>query len=505
MQSFKLLGSVGLATLFAAYGCSSDIETTDGAGGAGGTGSTSVVVGPGPTSSVAGPMNSSSTGMASVDESSGCENAVELVAGVNSMSGVKYSAATAVLAVAEDKDYFKFTAKKGDWFSIGTEGGADGDAAVIDPVITLFTADGKTAIAEVDDSFPRVDTNANFDFRVPADGTYCIEVQEFSTWKNVEPKKGDESLAYAAVIIPYDAENLALLKGPELDKEENDSVMTAQTMSNLNVLQSGQVAGFPFGVLDPVTDKDTFKFTTPKASLGLTMYFEPAGLLGNGSTGNIGLVNVWNATATTLIAQLDFNDATAQLQAGGGYGFSSIPVLPDTTYLFEINRKVGADLGTNDFYFFKAFSSDTLNPQETDNVGNLTSAGAEPMMAQVNMNDPKYTNRFIGGTAPAGDVDFWKFDAAVNEKISVACSSRRAGSGVSDFKVEILDSAQMVLQSETETPTADIFWSDDGDTASKPGVKAKTGTYYLKVSSTTMVMGGATSSHYLCGITTQSP
>jgi len=152
-----------------------------------------------------------------------------------------------------------------------------------------------------------------------------------------------------------------------------------------------------------------------------------------------------------------------------------------------------------------AFSSDTLNPQETDNANNMTSAGAESMMAQANMNDPKYTNRFIGGTAPAGDVDFWKFDALVNEKISVACSSRRAGSGVNDFKVEILDSAQMVLQGETEKPTADIFWSDDGDTASKPGVKAKAGTYYLKVSSTTMVMGGATSSHYLCGVTTQSP
>lgn len=108
MHTFKVLGSVGVATLFAAYGCSvtvTDTGTTSGTGGTGG-GSTSTVVGPGPTSTAAGPTSSSSSGMPMPDESTGCADAVELAAGVNSMDGVKYLAAKAVLAVAEDKDYF---------------------------------------------------------------------------------------------------------------------------------------------------------------------------------------------------------------------------------------------------------------------------------------------------------------------------------------------------------------------------------------------------------------
>jgi hypothetical protein len=505
MQSFKLLGSIGLATLFAGYGCSVEVtETTGAAGGTGGAGSTSTVVGPGPTTAV-GPMSSSSTGMPPTDESTGCENAVELAAGMNSMSGVKYLAAEAILAVAEDKDYFKFTAKKGDWINLGTEGGGDGDPAIVDPVVTLFSADGKTKFAEVDDSFPRIDTNSNFDFRIPADGTYCVEVQEFSTWKNVDPKKGDDTLAYALVVVPYDADNLKVLKGLELDKEPNDDVAGAQTMSNLNTLQSGQVADFPFGALEPKTDKDIFKFTTPKGAIGLSMSFAPSGATGNGSTGNIGLVNVWNSDATELLAQLDYNDATAQISAGGSYGMSSVPVLESTTYLFEINRKAGAEVGTNDFYFFKSFTSDTLNPQETDNTKNATATGAEVTMAQENMADPKFTNRFLGGSIPAGDVDFWKFEANANDKIIVVCSSRRAGSGVEDFTVDLLDSTEKSLQVETEKPAADLYWSNEGETASKPAVTAKAGTYYVKLSSTKMVMGGAESSHYLCGVHTQAP
>lgn len=506
MHTFKVLGSVGVATLFAAYGCSvtvTDTGTTSGTGGTGG-GSTSTVVGPGPTSTAAGPTSSSSSGMPMPDESTGCADAVELAAGVNSMDGVKYLAAKAVLAVAEDKDYFKFTAKKGDWINLLTQGGGNGDTAIIDPVITLFSADGLTPLAEVDDSFPRIDTNSNFYFRIPADGTYCVEVQEFSTWKNVEPKKGDDTLTYDLVVVPYDADNLKVLKGREFDKEPNNDVAAAQLMSNLGSSKAGDVFSYLFGALEPKTDKDLFKLTTPKGAVGLAMNFAPSGVSGNGSTGNIGLVSVWNADHSKLIAQLDYNEATAQLSGGGDYGMSSVPVLQNTTYLFETERKAGTEVGSNDFYSFFSSTQNTLNPQEVNDMGNGTAAGAEVLTAMVSASDPKVQNRFLGGSMPAMDTDFWKFEATAGEKIIVACSSRRAGSGVNGFAVTLLDSASLVLQTEVEKTTADLAWSDS-DTASMKSVLAKTGTYYVKLSGAGAVANGATSMHYLCGVATIAP
>ncbi|MBM4360734.1 MAG: pre-peptidase C-terminal domain-containing protein, partial [Deltaproteobacteria bacterium] len=212
MKSFKLLGSIGAAALFAAYGCAVEVEetsTTAGAGGSGATGTTttSTVVGPGPgPTTVAGP--STSTGnMVPDDESSSCANAVALMGGMNSQSGVKYLAAEGILAEPNDKDFFKVTLKEGDWVNIGTQANPDDDPMMVDTVVSLLSADGKTVIAEVDDSFPRASTDSNFDYRVPADGTYCLQVQEFSAWAGMAPE-GDPNYAYVLVVVPYDADNV---------------------------------------------------------------------------------------------------------------------------------------------------------------------------------------------------------------------------------------------------------------------------------------------------------
>lgn len=503
MKSFKILGSFGVAALFAAYGCSVEVEETNGAGGGNASSSsTSTVVGPGPTTSVAGPQSSSS-GML-MDESSSCANAVALKAGSN--QGLSFLLGEGVLAEPNDKDFFTFTAKKGDWINVGTEANPDDDPMMVDTVVSVLSADGKTVFAEVDDSFPRVSTDTNFEFRVPADGTYCLQVQEFSAWNGMEPE-GDPNFSYAVAVIPYDAANVKTLGGLDEDKEPNDTVSAPQTLVNVRTLQNGQIADFPYGVLDPKTDKDVFKVTTPAGAVGFNMNLAPSGTMnGNGSTGNIGLINVYSGDGKNLLAQLDYNDATAQFTSGGDYGFSSVPVMEKTDYLIEINRKAGAEVGENDFYFNKLFTSAELNPQETDDTKNGSVGGAEAMMAQVNANDPTFTNRFIGGGIPAGDTDYWKFDAEANEKIIVVCSARRSGAGVEDFTVELLDSSEKSLQKESEKATQDIFWSDQGDTASMKAVPAgKKGTFYVKFTATKSIANGASLAFYSCGVHTQTP
>ncbi|MBM4360850.1 MAG: PPC domain-containing protein, partial [Deltaproteobacteria bacterium] len=295
-------------------------------------------------------------------------------------------------------------------------------------------------------------------------------------------------------------------EGLSEDKEPNDAPAQAQTLAQ-RALQSGQEASTMYGLLDPKTDADVFKFKTPKNAKGLYLNFQPSGATnGNGSTGNIGLVNVWNALGTTLLAQLDYGQATAQVKSSGDYGFSSVPAMAETEYLIEIKRKAGAAVGANDFYVFTGFSSDALNPQETDDVANGMLAGAEPTMGMVNQTDPTYTNRFIGGGIPAGDTDFWKFDATKDENVIVACSARRAGAGVEDFTVTLVDKDGKTLQTEAEDASKDLLWSNDSPNASMTSFKVKTtGTYYLKLTATKSIMDGATLGYYLCGLHTQSP
>lgn len=510
MKSFKLLGPVGAMAMIAAYGCGVSVEETasSGAGGAGGAGSntsSSVVVGPGsgPTTT-SGPSTSTGT-TPPPDESTSCANAVELAPGMNSQSGVKYFAAQGVLAEPNDKDYFKLALKKGDWVNIGTEANPDDDPGLVDTVVALLSEDGKEVFAEVDDSFPRASTDSNFDFHVPADGTYCFQVQEFSAWAGNDPE-GDPNFAYALVVVPYDADNLSVFEGLSEDSEPNNEPAQAQTLAQ-RALSTGQEASTMYGLLDPTADVDVFKFKAPAGALGMYLNFQPSGSTnGNGSTGNIGLVNIWNSDASMLLAQLDYGQATAQVSSDGSYGFASVPVTAETDYLIQINRKAGAAQGANDFYVFTGYTGDQLNPQETDDTLNATAAGAETMSGMINANDPTMTNHFLGGGIPAGDVDYWKFDAAAGDTVSVACSARRAGAGVEDFTVSLVDKDDKVLQTEVEDPSKDLLWSSDSPNMSMNSVKlTAAGTYYLKLNATKAVENGATLAYYLCGVHTQSP
>ncbi len=513
MKSLYLVGSVGLAALFLAYGCAVTVKESTpgvGTGGAGGKKTVSVTA-PSSTTTGTGGTTSGTGGMAPADESTSCADAVALAQQMNNQ-GVTLFAAQGILNPAGDKDYFRFTAKKGDWINLHTEANTMDDPMMVDTVITLFTQDGKTQLAEVDDAWPRGNTpDSDMDFHVPLDGTYCLQVQEFSSWKKGATPKGDPSFQYVAVMVPYSADNLKVIQGLDLDAGSNDTLQTPQTLKNVFVnSMSAQIFDRVYGLLDPKTDKDVYKITTPAKAAVFQLDFPPAGPKGNGSTDGIGLVNLWSGNGQTLIAQLNYDDATKLFKPSGRYGMSGVPVAEKTDYLLEINRGA-ADVGTNDFYFYAASTGDNtaLNPQEANDANNKTSAGAETMTAQQNMKNPKFTNRFIGGTIPAGDVDYWKFNANQGENIIVVCSSQRAGSGVGDFTVELYqDPAKAALQAETEVATADILWDDPttSEDASKPSVKAPTtGTYYIKLSATKMLTSGATSNFYLCGVHTQAP
>jgi hypothetical protein len=94
-----------------------------------------------------------------------------------------------VISPARDEDYYSFEGTAGDWIQIVTIANPEDDPALIDTVITLFDA-SMTQIAENDDSVPRINTDSEIITRLPATGTYYIQVQEFSTWMMETPEGG---------------------------------------------------------------------------------------------------------------------------------------------------------------------------------------------------------------------------------------------------------------------------------------------------------------------------
>ncbi|MBW2453677.1 MAG: pre-peptidase C-terminal domain-containing protein [Deltaproteobacteria bacterium] len=488
---------VGSAVAGISGGCSSDSDTETSTGG-GGTTSTSSTTGSGTTTTTPTSSGGGEGGGTPVDESTSCDDAVEMEELENTLGGTFYEG-TAVINPAGDEDFFTFTADAGQWIQLSTDANPDDDPAMIDAVVTLYNEDGSTQLAEADDQTPRVTTDSELFFRVETAGTYCVRVMEFSEWYGNTPE-GDPSYSYRLIALPVDFELY------EHYNEDSDAT-TASSNDNINDAQSGLTVstgdtGMIFtqlaGMLEPGADVDVFEFVPPSGTLALATNFGPSGTDGYGSTKGPGLLQIRESNGTTVLAQLDYQD--------GSDGFSSVPVTAGNTYYVWVERP-DTNVGSNDFYFMKYSTADVTNPQEsmpdTDNDV-YTGADADPNPST----DPQTgtISHFIGGNVPVGDTDWWSFGSVpAGNQIAIACSSQRAGSGVGDFTIEYYEDPQgSSVEDETETATADIYWGTGANPSKGPVTAGTTGTHYLKISATTEI-AGVTSRHYLCGVHVMSP
>jgi len=82
---------------------------------------------------------------------------------------------------ATEKVFFKFTGTKDQLIGIYTEAKPDQEPfgpTFLDTVVTLYDATGATQLARNDDPSPRTTNDARLFTRLPANGTYCIEVAD---------------------------------------------------------------------------------------------------------------------------------------------------------------------------------------------------------------------------------------------------------------------------------------------------------------------------------------
>ncbi len=498
-RAFGLFTLASATALIAAAGCSVQVEELDdgsGVGGSGGGSSSSVTATSGtvqPQTTATGTGTSTGTGTgggAPADESTNCADAVPLEAKMNN-SGLTFYDAEAYLAEAGDSDYFKFTAKAGDWIQLFTDANPMDDTDMVDTVLTLYNEDGSTQLAEVDDAFPRQTTDSELIYQVVADGTYCLKVWEFSDWNGDTPE-GGPTFKYRVGNVPID---FSVYEQYNLDTEPNNTRMAPQTGLSYALSQANQNITNFAGTFGESADVDVYEVTTPAGAKGMATTFTPSGPDGFGSTRGPGHIRVYDDN-NTMIAYLDYSK--------GADGFSSIPVMAETKYYLEVNG--GAGSGSNDSYFIKFNTSDALNPQEADDTLNNNAVGAEIAVGQVNQNNPMMNSFFLGGALGEPDTDWWKVSAKKDDVITVACSAMRAGSGIRDMTVALYASdGTTEMQKETETDAADILWSTHPTQASLTPVTATAdGDYFLKLSAT-MLDGNNTGNWYMCGVHVTTP
>jgi hypothetical protein len=491
MRLNHLIGlfSVGGLLAVAAVACGDDVSSDPGATTNVGPGSGGGPAGPGPASS------STGTG-GSTDESTSCADAVNLTEAMNAAGGVFYEYDGAVINPPGDEDYFKITVEAGQYWLIGTEANPMDEMGRVDTVVTLLSEDGNTQLAEVDDSFPRVSTDTEMFHRFVAAGTYCLKVQEFSTWNGDAPL-GDPSFVYRIFGVPID---FALYPEYTADTEPNNNLTEAQ-LPSYGMLTNMQNFTVLTGMLDTDTDVDWYEIVPPTDATALSLDLTPWGdgvgdEQGFGNTNPQGVIELIDNMAN-VVGRVD-----AEKVRDGLEGLSSVPVFEGQTYFVKVPRAGGTTVGTNDFYIlkFSTQNAESQNPQETEPNNDATTANVS-----VGQPNGTTTSHFIGGTFAGGnDIDYWTFDMAPQpgNTLVVVCSSWAAGSGVRDMHVAYLEGTT-VVRDAAEDEAKGVLWTNaPTDEATDVAITVgAAGPYYIRLSAT-MLAGGSNnwSTHYLCGL-----
>lgn len=359
----------------------------------------------------------------------------------------------AALNPVDDHDFYRFTAPANTFILIAAAATAQSEENIADTVITLYD-DAMNKLAENDDVLAPVtrSTNSEIVYYVPAETTFFLEIQEWSTWSMQKERSGGPGFTYRVSVIGLADSN----NGVVIDPETGDDAASAVP------IEFGRNASFILGTWTDPADVDVYRLSVRGSE---TVLFT-ADLLGfgpeaQGSTSPAGLVWLTDVTGSTITARID--------NAVPGLDALSPPIDPGE-YLLWVGHPAGA-LGANDFYVIKP-SVGGENPLETGDPMNDTLDGAEPL-AQAKTTTPGVRAAYILARLPEGDVDYFSFDVLEMEKVDLVCAARFVGSGTRDLQVEVRDGSDSVIATVTEPA--------DGTAFLEAVTVTSTGTHYLRL------------------------
>jgi hypothetical protein len=400
------------------------------------------------------------------------------------------------LSTAGQADYYSFTGKAGQVIDIytvaqGSTASAAFDPTWIDTVVTLFDANDKQ-IAENNDSVPPRNGDSELITMLPADGTYCVRVEECWTWASNPASSCAGTADKTSTVYKVGVNLLDSTKPGLVQDQDAGGAPTPVTYAKV-VGGSGCYLSTVWGKLPGMTDVDTFSFAlppycAPSLPAGtralFSLFLLPTGPYGNGSTTPAGKVYLTDATdaGTTPIAEI----------SGGDYqGYAQLWPPADLTkpYLFSIEHAPSAP-GANDFFVVLVGSS-ISNVVETDETGNDMLSGAQAAAKSTQAGSHYYAD---GDIVSDTDVDWWTVPVGTNTMVDVSCGSQRGGSGLRGFTMTVVDAANptTMIATTTESATSDAY------TGYQPiGSATQLG---VKFSTTLPHDPNVTSSFYHCGI-----
>ena len=352
------------------------------------------------------------------------------------------------IATPGDLDYYSFAGTAGQWIVITTT--ATPETNMLDTVLTLYDA-SMTKIAENDDAQPRgtgaTATNSEIITRLPADGTYYVLVQEFSSWDPDETPEGMSSFRYTLSVAPLNVTADVVNE----DAEGGDDAASAQALTFNNTTDGD--FNVTVGTFEDATDVDVYSFNIAADRRSIRFVLMPVGSDGYGSTTTPARMWVTNADGSEIIARID-PAALAMPQAPADVN----PPLPAGDYLFWVDA---GPAGANDFYVIKTYRSPTDNDPETMETENDVAATAEAITLEAVTGTPEVRRRFVLSMLPDGDTDHYSVALNDGEALSVYCGSRTGGSGVVDLTAAVLDATGATeLATATETATEPIALED---------------------------------------------
>jgi hypothetical protein len=396
--------------------------------------------------------------------------------------------------------YFKVDVKAGDIVQISTDTAAVATASdVVDTAVSVFDESGAKLLASVDDAYPRATTDSQLYYRSPADATLCVQVTDFDSWSGTAPKlAADSSFKFLAGVIS------SMFDFVTLDVEPNETPATAQK----GVLKPYMMPPGAFtvlgGVLKDAADVDVYKFTVPTGATGLSVAIPPTGAPLAKGTSSFGSSMARFAATVKKLDGTIVGELVPPADAEKSSDSLTVPVVAGD-YFVQISRPAGSAAGANDFYA-TLVSFGTSNPPEVETAGgsNDTVATAEPLKVDADPMNAKLKRGFLQATLPEGDAaDSFSFPVTNGDTVVIACGAGRNGSGLQSFKVDLLLDG-VSKQSEVESTTADITWTE-AKTASKAPVKiTASGTAVLQLSAASRSTTN-TGTYYLCGVYVTSP
>lgn len=514
-RHFLALFAAGL-TAACAVGCGDSSTGSGGSGGVGGNGGvggTGGVGGVGGTGGAtttdptggSGGTGGSTTSTPTTDKNDSFEEAIDIEV---YEPGTQLELTVGEFAPVEtDADYYKFTGKKGDPLLIFTVAKTDVNSpdpfadGYPDVVVTLFDQDQKQ-IAQNDDPIPRSTQDSSLYTVLPADGTYFIKIEEFCQVLGAAAPNCDQAYfdsivepLYGVAIAKLDPASDGTVGEPAVDDDMPIAVDPAEYVQNDD--GTGYYAITFNGSFKSASDVDVYTFNVandiPIADGRGIAHFElfPTGVDGNGSTVPTGKIWIEDKLGVR-IAQAD----SLHLDPIDGYPIEA-PITFGEDYTLHVES--GGDPGTNPFYFVLHYRSGS-NPVETADtdpvvMNNNTIDKAE--LLPTLMSGGGFEGGFISGDITVGDVDYYELEAvpAAGDLVFATCSAQRAGSGLRNLKLTILNGDTMApIPGATATETADATANLGNDGIDLAGATK----VVLKVEATQdlMVLG----TYYSCGV-----